>query len=108
MAQLLRDVFRITLVDTIPMEQQLSNIKDKVHRLKDLGHDLKDSLITTVMIISLLESYTLLRQHLYIKNKTTLTTDFIIKQILMDEKLHKPLGGGQTCLGNYLCSQKEQ
>ena len=86
MARLLGDVFRATLVDTVPIEQQLSDMREKVHRLRDLGHDLKDSLIAMVMIISLPESYTLLRQHLYMKDKTTLTTDFIIKQILMDEK----------------------
>jgi len=61
-------------------------MRDKVHRLRDLGHDLKDSLIATVIIISLPESYALLRQHLYMKDETTLTTDFVIKQILMDEK----------------------
>ena len=54
MARLLGDVFRTTLVDMVPMEQQLSNMRDKVHRLRDLGHNLKDSLIATVMIISLL------------------------------------------------------
>jgi len=86
MAQLLGDTFRTTLVNIVPIEQQLSDMRDKVHRLKDLGHDLKDSLITTVMIISLPESYALLKQYLYMKDKTTLTTDFIIKQILMDKK----------------------
>ena len=70
----------------VPMEQQLSDMRDKVHRLRDLGHDLKDSLIATVMIISLPESYALLRQYLYMKDETTLTTDFVIKQILIDEK----------------------
>jgi len=38
------------------------------------------------MIISLPESYTSLRQHLFMKNKNTLTMDFVIRQILMDEK----------------------
>jgi len=61
MAWLLRDVFRTTLVDIVPMEQQLSDMRDKVHRLRDLGHDLKDSLIVMVMIILLLEFYALLR-----------------------------------------------
>ena len=89
MAWLLRDVFRTTLVDTVPMEQQLSDMRDKVHRLIDLGHDLKDSLIATVMIISLSESYASLRQHLYMEDETTLTTDFVIKQILMDKKSRK-------------------
>ena len=87
MTQLLGDVFRMTFVDTIPIEQQLSDMWDKVHRLRDLGHDLKDLLIATVIMISLLESYTSLRQHLYIKNESTLTTDFVVRQILMDEKV---------------------
>ena len=56
-AWLLGDVFRTTFVDTVSMEQQLSDIRDKVHRLRDLGHNLKNSLIVTVMIILLLESY---------------------------------------------------
>jgi len=64
-------------------------MRNKVHKLRDLGHNLKNSLIAMVMIISLPESYTSLRQHLYIKDKTILTTDFVIKQILMDEKLCK-------------------
>jgi len=71
------------------MEQQLSDMRDKVHRLRDLRHNLKDSLIAMVMIISLPESYASLRQHLYMKDETTLTTDFVIKQILMDEKSRK-------------------
>jgi len=64
-------------------------MRDKVHRLRDLRHNLKDSLIATVMIISLPEFYALLRQHLYMKDKTTLTTNFVIKQILMNKKSHK-------------------
>jgi len=61
-------------------------MRDKIHRLRDLEHDLKDLLIVMVLIILLLESYALLRQHLYMKDETTLTIDFIIKQILMDKK----------------------
>jgi len=59
---------------------------EKVHRLKDLGHTFKDSLIAMVLIISLPESYMLLRQHLFMKDKNTLTMDFVIRQILMDKK----------------------
>ena len=47
MVQLLGDVFRTTFVDTIPMEQQLSDMWDKVYRLRDLGHNSKNSLIVT-------------------------------------------------------------
>ena len=51
-----------------------------------MGQDLKNSLIATVMMISLPESYTSLRQYLYMKDESTLTTDFVVRQILMDEK----------------------
>jgi len=58
----------------------------KVHRLKDLEHTFKDSLIAMVIIISLSESYASLWQHLFMRDENTLTMDFIIRQILMDEK----------------------
>ena len=86
MAELLGDIFRTTFVDTISMEHQLGDMREKVHRLKDLGHTFKDSLIATVMIISLPKSYVSLRQHLFMRDENTLTMDFVIRQILMDEK----------------------
>ena len=79
MAKLLGDIFRTMFVDTMPMEQQLGDMREKVHRLKDLGHTFKDLLIAMVMIISLLESYASLCQHLFMKDKNTLTMDFIIR-----------------------------
>jgi len=57
MVQLLRDIFRYTFLDTVSMENQLSQRYQKVHRLKVLRHDLKDSLIAAVMVISLPDSY---------------------------------------------------
>jgi len=86
MAELLGNIFRTTFVDTISIECQLGDIRKKVHRLKDLGHTFKDSLITTVMIISLPESYASLWQHLFMRDENTLIMDFVIRQILMDEK----------------------
>ena len=70
----------------VPMERQLGDIYKKVHRLKGLEHTFKDSLIAMVIIISFPESYVSLCQHLFMKDKNTLTMDFIIRQILMDEK----------------------
>jgi len=87
-AQLFVDVFKRYFVDTISMEEQLSDICEKVHKLKNLGYDLKDASIAMLMMVSLLESYASLRQHLYIKDKNTLTMDFVIKQILLEENAH--------------------
>jgi len=85
MVQLLGDIFRCTFLDTVPMENQLSQMCRKVHRLKVLGHDLKDSLIAAVIVMSLPDSYASLRQYLYIKKESKLTTEFVTKQILMEE-----------------------
>ena len=77
----------MTFVDIVPMEQQLSDMHEKVHRLKDLGYTFKDSLIATVMIILLPKLYASLRQYLLMKDKNTLTMDCVIRQILMDKKV---------------------
>ena len=66
-AQLFVDVFKRYFVDTISMKEQLSNMHKKVHKLKDLGYDLKNVSIAMLMMVLLLESYASLRQHLYIK-----------------------------------------
>jgi len=86
LAELIHDIFRVTFVDRIPLEQQLDDMCDKVDRLRDLGHDLKDSLIATVMIISLPESYSSLQRCLHMQDEKTLTTNFVIQQILTEEK----------------------
>jgi len=57
MVQLLGDIFRYTFLDTVPMENQLSQMHQKVYRLKVLRHDLKDFLIVAVMVMSLPDSY---------------------------------------------------
>jgi len=86
--QLLGDIFRCTFLDTVPMENQLSQICQNIHRLKILGHDLKDSLIAVVMVMLLPDLYTLLRQYLYMKKESKLITGFVTKQILMEENSH--------------------
>ena len=78
-AQLFVDIFKGYFVDTISMEEQLTDISEKVHKLKNLGYEFKDTIITTLIMVSLLDSYASLRQHLYMKDKDTLTMDFIIK-----------------------------
>jgi len=47
-----------------------------------LFNDLKDATITILIMVLLPESYALLRKYMYIKDKDTLTIDFVIKQIL--------------------------
>jgi len=65
--QQLGDIFRCIFLDTVPMKNQLSQIHQKVHRLKVLRHNLKNSLIIAVMVISLLDLYTsITKDHLLI------------------------------------------
>jgi len=71
------------------MEKQLTNINEKIHKLKNLGYEFKNATIVMLIIVSLPDSYVSLRQHLYIKDEDTLTMNFIIKQILLEENAHK-------------------
>jgi len=87
-AQLFVDIFKGCFADTISMEEQLTDMSKKVHKLKDLGYDLKDTMITMLIMVSLPESYAPLRQHLYMKDEDTLTMDFVIKQILLEESAY--------------------
>jgi len=88
-AKLVNNIFRMIFVDTIPIEHQLEDMYEKVHKLKNLGHIFKNSLITMIIIISLLESYVSLQQYLFMKDKNILAMNFVIRQILIDEKSKK-------------------
>ena len=65
------------------MEEQLTDISEKVHKLKNLGYKFKNATITTLIMVSLLDSYASLRQYLYMKDKDTLTMDFITNSHLL-------------------------
>ena len=84
-AQLFVNIFKGHFVDTISIEEQLTDMSEKVHKLKNLGYKFKNATITTLIMVSLLDSYASLRQHLYMKDEDTLTMDFVIKQILLKE-----------------------
>ena len=60
-------------------------MSEKVHKLKNLGYDFKDATIAMLIMVLLLDYYASLRQHLYMKDKDTLTMDFVIKQVLLEE-----------------------
>jgi len=84
-AQLFVDIFKEHFIDTISMEEQLTDMNEKVHKLKNLGYEFKNATIAMLIMVSLPDSYASLRQHLYIKDEDTLTMDFVIKQILLEE-----------------------
>jgi len=84
-AQLFVDAFKECFINTILMEEQLTDMSKKIHKLKNLGYNLKDATIIMLIIVLLPESYVSLRQYLYIKDKDTLTMDFVIKQILLEK-----------------------
>jgi len=69
------DIFKGHFVDTISMEEQLTDMSEKVHKLKNLGYKFKDAMIAMLIMISLPDSYVSLRQHLYMKDEDTLTMD---------------------------------
>jgi len=65
------------------MEKQLTDMSEKVHKLKNLGYKFKNAMIAMLIMVSLPDSYTSLRQHLYMKDKDTLTMDFITNSHLL-------------------------
>ena len=65
------------------MEEQLTDMSEKIHKLKNLGYKFKDAMIAMLIMVSLPDSYTSLRQHLYMKDKDTLTMDFITNSHLL-------------------------
>ena len=79
------NIFKEYFVDTISMEEQLTDMSEKVYKLKNLGYEFKNATITMLIMVLLLDFYALLRQHLYMKDKDTLTMDFVIKQVLLEE-----------------------
>jgi len=87
-AQLFVDVFKGHFVDTISMKEQLTDMSEKVHKLKNLRYEFKNAIVTMLIMVSLPDSYASLRQHLYMKDEDTLTMDFVIKQILLEENVH--------------------
>jgi len=47
-----------------------------------------NNLVGMAIMSRLLESYLSLKQHLSMQDESRLTTDFIIKQVLLEEKNH--------------------
>ena len=49
---------------------------------------MNNNLVGMAIMSRLLESYLSLKQHLSMQDESRLTTDFIIKQVLLEEKNH--------------------
>jgi len=60
-AQLFVDVFKEHFINTILIEEQLTDISKKVHKLKNLGYEFKDTMITMLIMVLLPDSYALFR-----------------------------------------------
>jgi len=89
---LFKEVFKDNFVETISMEEQVISLWQKLQKLKDLGYEVNDNLVGMVIMSGLPESYFSLKQHLSMQDESRLTTDFIIKQVLLEEKNHiRPL-----------------
>ena len=70
------------------METQLNFMWQKANVLKTLGQPLKDSLVAIAMVISLPPTYSTL-QTILMAADDKLTTDAVINQVLIEEKLRK-------------------
>jgi len=83
---------RIILLKQYLWKNKLSAYGNKLQKLKDLGYEVNNNLVGMAIMSGLLESYLLLKQYLSMQDKSRLTTNFIIKQVLLEEKNHiRPL-----------------
>ena len=80
-------------------------MRQKANVLKTIGQPLNDSLVAIAMVISLPTSYlTLCTILMAVDNQ--LTTDIVINQVLIEEKLKK--SPGQTALSAKATSQSKE
>ena len=75
-------------MDELPLEPQLNALCHKAHILASLGLKLEDLLISIAMVISLLESYSILIMIL-MSTEDRLSPDSIIAQVLIEKKSQK-------------------
>jgi len=59
--------------------------KKRKEKKRNINNDLANLPSHDIIMVSLLESYAPLRQHLYMQDENTLTMDFVIKQILLEK-----------------------
>ena len=90
-AYLISELFRATLSDDTDLEPQLNAMRQKATTLRTLGQPLDDALIAIAIVISLPESYSVLRTIL-MSTDDKLTTDKIIAQILTEERARHESG----------------
>ena len=84
-AYLIGEIFWSTFTDESPLEPQLNALCHKAHILASLGLKLEDSLIAIAMVISLPESYSILRT-IVMSIQDRLSPDSVIAQVLIEEK----------------------
>ena len=105
-AYLISELFHNTLSDDTSMETQLNSMWQKANVLKTtFGQPLDNSLVAIAMVISLPTSYLTLRTILMAADNQ-LTTDIVINQVLIKEKLKK--SPGQTALSMKATSQSKE
>jgi len=89
---LFKEVFKDNFVEIISMEEQVISLQQKLQKLKDLGYEVNNNLVGIAIMSGLPELYFSLKQHLSMQDESRLTTGFIIKQVLLEEKNHiRPL-----------------
>ena len=97
-ALLTGEIFRGTFTDESPLEPQLNTVRHKAYILKTLNHELSDALIAIALIISLPESYSTLCTILMATPEDKLTTDYVVTQVLTEERSRQNPSASQVAL----------
>ena len=89
-AYLIKEIFRASFSDKIPMEPQLNDVQHKAHILKTLGEPISDVVIAHAMLLALSDSYstlcTILNSTPAVTSGSSLSTNIVITHVLTEEK----------------------
>ena len=85
-AFLMESFFQMPLTDAEPMEAQLNKLIEANRNLMAIGCGVNDKTLTYIIIMAILNSLSTLKSILFNKDDTSITSDAVIEQILVDEE----------------------
>jgi hypothetical protein len=104
---LIKEVFYSDLSESEPMEPQIEKLLAAAHNLKSLGFSLNEKVVTFAIVISLLESLSMLKTVLCSTKGADLTINSITAQIYLD-KTHCVCASGSSAITFFAKAAKKK
>jgi len=88
--------FQSPLSDAEPMEPQLNKLVEASCNLDSIGCGVNDKTLAYIIIMALPDALSMLKSILFNKDDTTITSEVVISQILVNEERRVHASGGTT------------